>query len=177
MIRAVPAQPARQPPAPAATSTEETTMPGQPHSAALRAQLLDELARMDAVIQLADRDSRDAADPLMTIAAQEARHVRDRILDHLDQLDQVVADRITRLVMDDPAVQAAGDQFRAARNGPPPSLDHDTWAQGQADALRLTIGIALRRMIDEAGIPADRLPAALEIAARLLEQQDQPPDP
>jgi hypothetical protein len=158
MFRAVPARPDHQPPTPA----EETPMPDQPDRvAALRAQLLDELARVDADIQLADAGSRNGADPLMTIAAQEARQVRGRILRLLDQLDQVDdADRIIRLVLDDPAAQAAGDQLHAASTGPPPGLDHDTWQRGQADALKVVARTAAYHVIDQLGIPADRLPRA-----------------
>lgn len=172
MLRAVPAQTDRQPPGPAAIPTEETPMPDQRDNvAALRAQLLDELARVDADIQLADVGSRNGADPLMTIAAQEGRQVRGRILRLLDQLDQVDdADRIIRLVLDDPAAQAAGDQLHAASTGPPPGLDHDTWQRGQADALKVVAHTAAYHVVDQLGIPADRLPRALEIADRIADE-------
>jgi hypothetical protein len=171
MIRLVPAQPDRQPPVP----TEETPMPDKPgRVAALRAQLLDELAHIDAAIELADARSRNGADPLATIAAQEARQTRDRIrgllgqLGQLGQLDDL--GRITDLVLDDPAVQAAGDQLHAAWNGPPPGLDHDTWQQGQHDAQKVIARSAARHAADQLGIPADQLPRALEIADRIVDE-------
>jgi hypothetical protein len=141
--------------------------------AALRQALMDELARMETAIQLADAKSRGGADPFAIIAAQEARLTRDRLLNLIDQLDGVdTFGRIVTLVLDDPSVQAAGDQLHAARNGPPPGLDHDTWEQGRHDALKVFARITVHRAVDQLGIPADQLPRALEIAGRILDEEN-----
>lgn len=172
MLRALPAQPDRPPPALAANTTEETSMPDQRDNvAALRAQLLEELARIDADIQLADARSRNGADPFATIAAQEARQDRGRILGLLGQLGQVDdVGRITDLVLDDPAAQAAGDQLHAAGNGPPPGLDPGAWRQGQHDARKVIARSVARHAADQLGIPADQLPRVLEIADRIADE-------
>lgn len=173
MIRAVPAQPDRQPSGPAADRSQEIDVTDQPNdTAALRAHLLDQLASTDAAIQLADARSRNGADPLATIAAQEARQDRGRILRLLDQLDRIDDfGRITDLVLDDPAVQAAGDQLHAASSGLPPSLDRETWQRGQHDAQKFIARSAARHAAGQLGIPADQLPRAMEIADRIADEE------
>lgn len=141
-------------------------------TAALRQALMSELARIEGILERAELLAQTDTDPLVPIAAAEARQLRDRLraeLDYLgqvDRLDRFDPEHVIRMVMADPAVQAAADQYRAARNGPPPGLDHETWRQGQHDAVEAVVGVALRRAIDELGIPADQLPAALTAAAR-----------
>jgi hypothetical protein len=79
--------------------------------------------------------------------------------------DDAVA-RAMAAVLADPAYQAARDQLQAA------ARDHQPMDAAQEQALAAVVDLAIRRAVDELGIPPERLPAVLEAAARHFERGD-----
>jgi hypothetical protein len=88
-----------------------------------------------------------------------------------DGLDDGDLRRLVDAVYADPAVQAAADQLRAARTGPPEGQDPAVFAEREEAALRDLVHAILRRLAAE-GLPLT--PDVLEAAARYFEDPGRP---
>jgi hypothetical protein len=93
----------------------------------------------------------------------------------IGQPDEYDLSRLVEVIIADPAVQAAGDQFRAARRGPPPGQDPATFARRQDAAIGACVRAVLRRLHAEA--PGMLTRDVLDEAARYFEPPHETPPP